>query len=68
MTQRKERLVEPLPDTSPLWTHPQVLVSPHTAALSSREEERNARRFADDATRLLDGAPMSAVVDTVEFY
>ena len=60
--------VEPLPRESPLWSHPRVLVSPHTAALSSREEERIARRFASDATRLLDGAPMHAVVDTVEFY
>lgn len=60
--------VEPLPQDSPLWTHPRVLISPHTAALSSREEERIARRFAADATRLLDGAPMRAVVDTVEFY
>ena len=60
--------VEPLPSSSPLWEHPHVLVSPHTAALSDREEERIARRFAEDATRLLDGAPMRAVVDTVEFY
>lgn len=60
--------VEPLPEDSPLWRHPRVLVSPHTAALSSKEEERIARRFAADATRLLDGRPMHAVVDTVEFY
>lgn len=59
---------EPLPKSSPLWAHPRVLVSPHTAALSSREEERIARRFADDATRLLDGSAPRAVVDTVEFY
>ncbi|MEX0151122.1 D-2-hydroxyacid dehydrogenase [Microbacterium sp. LMI1-1-1.1] len=60
--------VEPLPAESPLWRHPNVLVSPHTAALSSKEEERIARRFAENATRLLDGEPMRAVVDTVEFY
>ncbi|WP_295838341.1 D-2-hydroxyacid dehydrogenase [uncultured Microbacterium sp.] len=60
--------VEPLPEDSPLWRHPHVLVSPHTAALSSKEEERIARRFAENATRLLDGEPMRAVVDTVEFY
>lgn len=59
---------EPLPESSPLWGHPRVLVSPHTAALSSREEERIARRFAADATRLLDGSAPRAVVDTVEFY
>ncbi|KHK98496.1 2-hydroxyacid dehydrogenase [Microbacterium mangrovi] len=59
---------EPLPADSPLWTHPRVLVSPHTAALSSREAERIARRFAENAGRLLDGAPLRSVVDTVEFY
>jgi len=59
---------EPLDDASPLWAHPNVLVSPHTAALSSKEEERIARRFAENAARLLDGEPMTAVVDTVEFY
>lgn len=60
--------VEPLPASSALWSHPRVLVSPHTAALSTKEEERIARRFAADATRLLDGSPLHAVVDTVEFY
>lgn len=59
---------EPLDEASPLWTHPNVLVSPHTAALSSKEEERIARRFAENAARLLDGEPLTAVVDTVEFY
>ncbi|GAA3019004.1 D-2-hydroxyacid dehydrogenase [Microbacterium dextranolyticum] len=59
---------EPLPVDSPLWAHPRVLVSPHTAALSSREEERIARRFAADATRVIDGEAPLAVVDTVEFF
>lgn len=60
--------IEPLAADSALWTHPNVLVSPHTAALSSREEERIARRFAENAARLLDGQPLRARVDTVEFY
>ncbi|WP_345803215.1 D-2-hydroxyacid dehydrogenase [Microbacterium sp. AZCO] len=59
---------EPLPHASRLWSHPSVLVSPHTAALSSREEERIARRFAESATRLMDGLPLRSTVDTVEFY
>ena len=59
---------EPLDADSPLWGHPHVLVSPHTAALNSKEEERIARRFAENAARLLDGEPLTAVVDTVEFY
>ncbi|MFB7892506.1 D-2-hydroxyacid dehydrogenase [Microbacterium sp. NPDC056044] len=60
--------VEPLAGTSPLWDHPNVLVSPHTAALDPREERRIAELFADNATRLLDGRPLRNVVDTVEFY
>lgn len=59
---------EPLDPASPLWSHPRVLISPHTAALSAKEEERIARRFAENAARLLDGRELRAVVDTVEFY
>jgi phosphoglycerate dehydrogenase-like enzyme len=60
--------VEPLPTGSPLWSHPNVLVSPHTAALSSAEEPRIAKLFAENARRLLDGEPLKNVVDIVEFY
>ncbi|MGJ0389349.1 D-2-hydroxyacid dehydrogenase [Microbacterium sp. CGR1] len=60
--------VEPLPTESPLWSHPRVLVSPHTAALDAREDRRIAELFADNATRFLDGAALRNVVDTVEFY
>ena len=37
---------EPLPQQSPLWGHPRVLASPHTAALSRQEGTRIARLFA----------------------
>jgi len=60
--------VEPLPAGSPLWDREDVLVSPHTAALNSKEEERIARLFAQNATRLLDGRELRNVVNTVEFY
>lgn len=60
--------VEPLPESSPLWGHPRVLVSPHTAALNSGEEERIAQLFAENARRLLDGEELVNLVDTIEFY
>ncbi len=60
--------VEPLPAESPLWAHPSVLISPHTAALSTQEPRRIAELFAANATRLLDGAPLQNVMDTKEFY
>jgi phosphoglycerate dehydrogenase-like enzyme len=59
---------EPLPSDSPLWSHDNVLVSPHTAALDEAEDRRIAELFVENARRLLDGEPLRNVVDTVEFY
>ena len=59
---------EPLPADSPLWDMPNVLVSPHTAALSAAEDRLIAEVFVANATRLLDGEELVNVVDTVEFY
>jgi phosphoglycerate dehydrogenase-like enzyme len=59
---------EPLAADSALWDLPNVLVSPHTAALDVREERRIAELFAENATRLLDGETVRNRVDTVEFY
>jgi phosphoglycerate dehydrogenase-like enzyme len=60
--------VEPLPQESPLWAHPGVLLSPHTAALSAQEPRRIAELFAANATRLIDGEPLQNVMSTKEFY
>lgn len=49
---------EPLPEDSPLWAMPHVLLSPHTAALSPREDERIIDLFIDNLTRLVDGRPL----------
>lgn len=60
--------VEPLPTESPLWTMPNVMISPHTGALHSNEDRRIAELFAHNASRFLDGQPMINRVNTVEFY
>ena len=59
---------EPLPAESPLWDEPNVLVSPHTAALNAAEDRLIAELFAANATRLLDGGELQNRVDTVDFY
>jgi phosphoglycerate dehydrogenase-like enzyme len=59
---------EPLPRDSPLWSLPNVLISPHTAALSKHEDRRIAEVFCDNATRLLEGRSLRNVIDTEEFY
>ena len=55
--------VEPLSADSPLWDMPQVLLSPHTAALSPAEDRRIAELTAENARRLLDGQPLLNVVE-----
>lgn len=59
---------EPLTADSPLWDHPNVLISPHTAALDRREEERIVAQFLENLRRFLDGEELANRVDTVEFY
>ena len=53
---------------SPLWTLPNVLLAPHTAAISAHEPRLIAELFADNARRFLDGEPLRNVVNTREFY
>jgi phosphoglycerate dehydrogenase-like enzyme len=60
--------VEPLPPESPLWELPNVIVAPHTAAISSHEPGLIAELFAENARRLLDGEPLRNRVNTEEFY
>jgi len=60
--------VEPLPVASPLWAMPNVLVSPHTAALSAGEDRRIVERFMANVERFLADEPLHQRVDTVEFY
>lgn len=60
--------LEPLAADSALWDHPNVLISPHTAALTAAEDRRLAELFADNASRLIDGRPLRNVVDVVDFY
>jgi phosphoglycerate dehydrogenase-like enzyme len=59
---------EPLPAASPLWTLPNVLVTPHAVALSARENERIVELFVDNLRRYLDGRPLHNVVEPGVFY
>ncbi len=60
--------VEPLPVESPLWTMPQVVIAPHTAALSPHEDRRIAELFATNLRLFLDGKELINAVDTKHFY
>jgi phosphoglycerate dehydrogenase-like enzyme len=59
---------EPLSEDSPLWDEPNVLISPHTAALNAAEDRLIAELFATNATRFLDGQELTNRMDPVDFY
>ena len=59
---------EPLPQDSPLWDLPNVLVTPHAVALSARENERIAELFVANLRRYLDGEPLAKVVEPGVYY
>ena len=59
---------EPLPPDSPLWDLPNVLVSPHTAALSEAENRRIVELFQENLSLYLDGKELMNRVDPTAFY
>jgi len=59
---------EPLPPGSPLWTLPNVLVSPHAAALSEHEDQRIVELFLANLRRFLDGEPLANRVEPGVWY
>ena len=59
---------EPLPDTSPLWTHPRVIVSPHCCDHTPQTSERGLDVFLDNLQRYRRGEPLRNVVDRALGY
>ncbi len=59
---------EPLPQSSPLWEMPNVLVSPHSGSTSDRENGRLTNLLCENLRRYLDGEPLLNVLDTEKLY
>jgi len=59
---------EPLPVTSPLWDMPNVLISPHSASTSDRENERITNLFCANLRRFLNGEPLNNILDPERLY
>jgi phosphoglycerate dehydrogenase-like enzyme len=59
---------EPLPPSSPLWDMPNVVVSPHSASTSDRENARITELFCDNLRRFLKGEPLRNVLNTELMY
>lgn len=59
---------EPLPPSNPLWEMPNVLVSPHSASTSDRENARITELFCDNLRRFVSGQPLHNVLNTELMY
>lgn len=54
---------EPLPSESPLWLLPNIFITPHCSAHSSRVKERSLALFLNNLTSYRHGKPLKNVVD-----
>lgn len=59
---------EPLPSDHPLWTMPNVIITPHLATASDRLEERRLELYRDNVERFLTGRPLRNMVDKHKGY
>lgn len=59
---------EPLPETSPLWQMPNVIITPHLAALSPSYLDRAVKLLADNLCRFAQGGEMVNTVDKTKGY
>jgi len=59
---------EPLPADSPLWDVPNLLITPHTAALTNKLWERHYELFSENLRRYLSHEALLAVVDKRKGY
>ncbi len=59
---------EPLPSNDPLWTMPNVIVTPHVAAASPRIAERHLETLLENIRRFVRGEPPLTLVDKQLWY
>jgi phosphoglycerate dehydrogenase-like enzyme len=59
---------EPLPPDSPFWSLDNLLITPHTAAVTERLWERHYRLIVDNMKRFLAGQPLLNEVDKGRGY
>jgi phosphoglycerate dehydrogenase-like enzyme len=59
---------EPLPPDHPLWTMPNVLITPHTAGHGPYLDDRRYEIVLDNCRRFLAGRPLRNVVDKASWF
>jgi phosphoglycerate dehydrogenase-like enzyme len=54
---------EPLPEDSPLWAMPNVIITPHSSGSSPTNDKRRFEVFCDNLERFRSGRPLEKLVD-----
>lgn len=60
--------IEPLPADHPLWTAPNVLLTPHVAGNGPYLDERRLEIIVDNARRFASGGPLRNVVEKANWF
>lgn len=60
--------IEPLPDTHPLWKMPNVILTPHVAACSTRIAERHLAALCENVRRFANGEPLLNLADKSKWF
>ena len=60
--------IEPLPADHPLWTAPNVLLTPHVAGHGPYLDQRREEIVVENARRFADGQPLRNVVDKASWF
>lgn len=55
--------IEPLPETSPLWEMPNVIITPHVGAQSAKRVDDSTDFFCENLARFVKGDPLKNIVD-----
>ncbi len=59
---------EPLPPESPLWTCPNLVITPHNSTAAPIRQERAVALVAENVRRYSNGLPLMNVVDKIKGY
>jgi phosphoglycerate dehydrogenase-like enzyme len=60
--------IEPLPPDHPLWTAPNVLLTPHVAGSGPYLDDRRLEIILDNARRFAQDQPLLNVVDKAHWF
>ena len=60
--------LEPLPADHPLWTRPNVIITPHVAGFGQDTDPEREELIVDNCRRFVDGRPLRNVVDKAMWF